>query len=135
MKVIFVYLSTIVSFVILDAIWLGFFGGKLFNSIIGEFLLDEFRIFPAVLFYILYVAGIMVFVFPLASRHGGRWAAGLYGAFFGLCAYGTYDLTSHAVLRLWTWQLTTIDMAWGTFATAVASLIGAWVGRRMGREL
>jgi uncharacterized membrane protein len=125
-----VYLSTLIVFLTLDAIWLGLVGGSLYSSALGGLMLDGFRVVPAVLFYLLYISGIVMFVLPLSRHRGGRWAPAIYGACFGLCAYGTYDLTNYAVLRIWTWQLTVIDMAWGVFVTSAASLIGAWVERR-----
>ena len=96
-------------------------------------MLDGFRITPAALFYILHISGIAVFVLPLARQRASLWAACAYGAFFGICAYGTYDLTNQAVLRVWTTQLTVIDMAWGAFVTAAASLGGVAVERRLTR--
>ena len=125
-----VYLSTLIVFLTLDAIWLGLVGGSFYSAVLGGLMLDGFRVVPAVLFYLLYISGIVMFVLPLSRRQGARWAPAMYGACFGLCAYGTYDLTNHAVLRVWTWQLTVIDMAWGATVTAAASLIGAWVERR-----
>jgi uncharacterized membrane protein len=130
MVLAFVYLSTLFVFLILDLIWLGLVGGSLYTAALGDQMLDRFRVVPAVLFYLLHITGIVVFVLPLARRGGRVWASAAYGAFFGLCAYGTYDLTNHAVLRVWTWQLTVIDMAWGAFVTGAASLMGAWVDRR-----
>ncbi len=88
-------------------------------------MVSPFRIVPAASFYALHVTGICVFVLPRARRH--IWIALPLGAFFGICAYGTYDLTNQAVLRIWTTRLTVTDMAWGAFVTAVASLSGALV--------
>ena len=130
MTLALIYLSTLFVFLALDAIWLGLVGGSFYAAALGGLMLNGFRPIPAMLFYLLYVSGIVTFVLPLARLPAGRWAAAIYGAFFGLCAYGTYDLTNYAVLRVWTWQLTVIDMAWGAFVTGTASLIGAWVERR-----
>lgn len=130
MTLTLVYLSTLIVFLALDAIWLGLVGGSFYSAVLGALMLDGFRVVPAVLFYLLYISGIVMFVLPLSRHRGARWAPAMYGACFGLCAYGTYDLTNHAVLRVWTWQLTVIDMAWGAFVTAAASVIGAWVERQ-----
>lgn len=129
-----VYLASLFVFLALDAIWLGLVGGSLYSAVLGGLMLDRFRVMPAVIFYLLYVSGIVMFVLPLARRCGGVWCAAMCGAFFGLCAYGTYDLTNYAVLRVWTWELTVIDMAWGALVTAAASITGAWVERRRGLE-
>ena len=128
MTLAFTYLSTLVVFLVLDGIWLGLVAGGFYATVLDGAMLDTVRIVPAALFYLLYVAGIVAFVLPRGARNLA--AAAGYGAFFGLCAYGTYDLTNDAVLRVWTWQLTVTDMAWGAVVTAVASVTGAWVNRR-----
>lgn len=123
-----VYAVTLVVFLAVDAVWLALVGGPLYVAAIGPLLADQFRILPAVMFYLLHIAGILVLVLPRAR--GAIGAAALYGAMFGLCTYGTYDLTNHAVLKLWTWQLTLIDMAWGAFVTGLAAAAGAWMQGR-----
>jgi uncharacterized membrane protein len=123
------WLLALLVFLALDTFWLGVAGGSLYTDVLGGLMLDGFRVAPAALFYVLHITGILVFVLPLARRRG-IWAAAGYGAFFGVCAYGTYDLTNQAVLRVWTTQLTVIDMSWGAFVTAAASLAGAWMQRR-----
>jgi uncharacterized membrane protein len=70
----------------------------------------------------------MVLVLPEARGRIGVAAA--RGAVFGLCTYGTYDLTNHAVLKVWSWEITLIDMAWGAALTALAAAAGAWLQRR-----
>ncbi len=124
------WLACLLVFLALDAVWLGIVGTSFYTRVLGDLMLDGFRIVPAALFYPLYITGIVVFVLPLARRKSQLWASIAYGAFFGVCAYGTYDLTNHAVLRVWIWQLTVIDMAWGAFVTAAASFVGAWMQRR-----
>ncbi|MSP03067.1 MAG: DUF2177 family protein [Acetobacteraceae bacterium] len=122
------WLASLIVFLALDAFWLGIAGHSIYADVLGPLMLDGFRLAPALVFYLLYVTGIAVFVLPLANRR--PWPAVAYGAFFGLCAYGTYDLTNHAVLKIWTTRLTVIDMAWGAFVTAAAASAGAWVQRR-----
>ena len=124
------WLASLAVFLALDAVWLGAVGGSFYTAVLGDQMLAGFRPLPAVLFYLLQVTGIVVFVLPSARHRSGLWAAAARGAFFGICTYGTCDLTNQAVLRVWTAQLTEIDMAWGAFVTAAASVTGAWVDRR-----
>lgn len=123
-----VYAVTLVVFLAVDAVWLAFVGGPLYAAAIGPLLAEQFRILPAVVFYLLHIAGILVLVLPRAQ---GAIGAAAYGAMFGLCTYGTYDLTNHAVLKLWSWQLTLVDMAWGAFVTGLAAVAGAWMQGRV----
>ena len=128
---ILTWLASLLVFLALDAIWLGFVGTSFYTGALGDLMLDDFRIVPAALFYPLQITGILVFVLPLARQRGTIWAAVAFGALFGLCTYGTYDLTNQAVLRVWTSQLTIMDMTWGAFVTAAAALTGALVQRRL----
>jgi len=128
------YTVTLVTFLVLDATWIGFIGGPLSTNTIGELLAERVRIAPAIVFYLLHVAGIVALVLPRAREFRTLWAAAAFGAVFGLCTYGTYDLTNFAVLRGWTWQLTVIDMAWGVFVTGFAATAGAAVDRRRDRR-
>jgi uncharacterized membrane protein len=121
------WLASLTAFLALDAVWLGLAGPSLYGGVLGGLMLDGFRIVPAALFYPLQITGIAVFVLPRARLA----AVAAHGALFGLCTYGTYDLTNEAVLRVWTWQLTAIDMTWGTCVTAAASVTGALVRRRI----
>ncbi len=85
------------------------------------------------LFYLLYAAGILVFVLPAAA---GEWQMTLlYGALFGLFTYGTYDLTNYATLKPWTLQLASADIAWGMAVTAVTSTLGMLAGQALLKRL
>jgi len=130
------YLATAVVFLGLDAIWLSNAGRLLYRPLLGDLLLDQFRMAPAVVFYLLYVVGIVIFAVQPAIV-SGRWSSALlYGALFGFFAYGTYDLTNMATLRGWPVTITVVDLAWGTMLTAVSAtagyLIGGAVTRAMG---
>jgi len=129
MRLALTWLASLIVFLALDTVWLGVVGGSLYTSVLGDIMLNGFRIVPAVLFYALQITGILVFVLPLARQQGRLSAAVAYGAFYGICTYGTYDLTNHAVLRVWTTQLTVIDMVWGAIVTGAASFTGAAVYR------
>lgn len=102
---------------LLDWIWLGFVAKKLYYSEIGKLLLDKPFMPAALLFYVLYVIGIVVFaVSPAIEKSSWQYALG-YGALFGLLAYATYDLTNWATLKGWSPKIVVIDMVWGAFLT------------------
>lgn len=118
------YLTTLAAVFGIDFVWLSLSHDKLYRPILKDMLVDGFRPAPAVIFYLVYAAGLAYFaVRPgLASESWGRGA--LNGALFGFFAYATYDLTNHATLRNWTATLTLADMAWGTVLSALAAAIG-----------
>ena len=108
---------------LLDFVWLGFIAKKLYYSEMGKILLDKPNMVPAVIFYIIYVIGIITFVVnPALAKASLAHAAG-YGALFGIVAYATYDLTNLAVTKGFSTKIVVIDMLWGAILTAcVASL-------------
>lgn len=122
MAYIAAYVASLIVFAALDAIWLTTMTSRLYRPALGEILLDNLRIAPAVVFYFLYPVGLVVFAAMPAVRSGSAGTALAYGALFGLLAYATYDLTNYATLRNWTLQLTVIDLIYGTVVAALTSL-------------
>jgi uncharacterized membrane protein len=98
---------------------------------IGEVLMpDGIRIAPAIIFYLLYIFGIVWFaVSPALANGGSLQTAALNGALLGLVCYGTYDLTNQATLKVWPSFITVMDMSWGAFLTATAAVAGTLVAR------
>ena len=56
------------------------------------------------------------------------------GAILGLVAYGAYDLTCQAVMKTWSTKVSAADMAWGAFASAVASAAGVAITQALSRK-
>lgn len=107
---------------ILDALWLGLVAKKFYKDQLGALLLDKPNVVPAILFYCIYVIGLVVFVLnPALEKQSWLHALG-YGALFGLVAYATYDLTNLSTLKGFTVKLVTIDIIWGVCFTAIASV-------------
>lgn len=126
------YLATLLVIVPIDFLFLGLVAKGFFTSQVGE-MLGTIRLAPAILFYLLYVAGILIFV---SAPAGATWQSTLlYGALFGFFCYATFELTSLSLLKHWTWPVVVVDVAWGTFVTAVAStaglLIANWLTPRI----
>lgn len=129
MKWIIAYVSAAVSFGVLDFLWLGWAGKNFYRPAIGELLAPSFRGGPALVFYAIYIAGIIWFaVRPGLS--GGTSAALLNGALLGGLAYATYDLTNQATMKVWPVHVTVVDIIWGAFATAIAATVATWVTTR-----
>jgi uncharacterized membrane protein len=121
--IVVAYLSTAVIFLGLDAIWLRNAADLLYRPMLGAILLERFRLMPALLFYLLYVSGVVKFA-VLPALESGRWTTALVsGAWLGLIAYGTYDLSNQATLKVWPTLVTTVDLCWGTCLTASASVL------------
>jgi uncharacterized membrane protein len=115
------YLATLIVLVPIDFLFLGLVAKGFFTSEVGD-MLGEIRPAPAILFYLLYVAGIVIFVSGAAGATPRSTL--LYGALFGLFCYATFELTALSLLRHWTWAVVMVDVSWGAFVTAVASTLG-----------
>ena len=115
------YLATLIVLVPVDFLFLGKIAKAFFTKEVGD-MLGEVRPAPAILFYLLYVAGILIFV---NAPPGATWRSTLlYGALFGLFCYATFELTSLSLLKHWTWAVVVVDVSWGTVVTAFASTMG-----------
>lgn len=123
------YLLTVPVLFVIDMLWLGFFAKDFYRAQIGFLLRTEFNWFAAILFYLLFIAGILFFAVAPALEAGGWQRALLYGALFGFFAYATYDLTNLATVRDWPIPVTIVDLAWGTFLSAMVATAGYHIAR------
>jgi uncharacterized membrane protein len=129
-KYLYAYGGAALVFLAMDAAWISFAAAKLYKPAIGEIMTDQIRIAPAVAFYVLYIAGLVVLAIRPALASGSWVEAAWMGATVGLVAYGTYALTDQAILRVWATKLTLADMAWGAFVSGVAATAGYLIARR-----
>ena len=127
-KYIAAYIATGISFALIDSVWLRTMYARLYKPEIGELMMkDGFRLWPAIIFYLLYILGMMIFAVGPALQSGKWQTASVWGALLGFFCYMTYDLTNHATMKVWSVKVTVLDILWGTFLTGSASLAGWWV--------
>ena len=120
---------TALIFSAIDVFWIGFAANKIYNKYIGKLLRKKFLPAPAILFYLIYIIGLVVFALQPALDHHSISLAVWHGAFFGLVCYATYDLTNMATLKGWSAKLTIIDMTWGTVLSAVVTTLSYLIFR------
>lgn len=131
MRILGVYLVSLAAFLALDALWLGAVARGFYKRELGHLLAPDVRWAAAGIFYMLYVAGVLVLVvFP--HLYAPPWRTVLLGAVFGLCAYAAYDLTNLATLARWPVAMTVVDMVWGTVLTGVTAAVGRQAARWFG---
>jgi uncharacterized membrane protein len=128
MRVLSAYLATAVVMAVLDFCWLPYFSKAFFEPAVGELLAARTNMVAAVLFYVLYVAGIVFFA--IWPARGWTMALGT-GAVLGFFAYMTYDLTNMATLKVWPAWLAAMDIAWGAAVTALAATAGYLAASRI----
>lgn len=126
------WLTTAVVFLGVDAIWLSVMGPRLYRPILGEILAPKVDLAAAAAFYLLYVTGLVIFAVAPALEKASLARAVVLGALIGLVAYGTYDLTNQATLKVWDLRLTLADMMWGACASAIAAGVAYAAASRVG---
>ena len=127
-RIAVLYVATLFILTGLDFLFLGLIAKGFFTAEVGD-MLGELRPLPAVLFYLLYVVGVLTFV---SGAAGTNWQSTLlYGALFGLFCYATFDLTALALLKHWSWPVAFLDVGWGAVVTAVSSTAGLLLADRV----
>ncbi|MEW8969611.1 MAG: DUF2177 family protein [Mesobacillus sp.] len=124
-----IYFVTFIVFLMLDSVWLGVISPALYKEQIGHLLAPEVNWIAAVMFYILFIAGLVFFAVKPSIQQNSWKAALRNGAFFGLVCYATFDLTNQATMRDWPMLITAIDLVWGTFICGISSLASFFIGR------
>ena len=129
MRVVYLYLLTIPIFFAIDMIWLGFLARGFYRDNLGHLMRPDINWFAALVFYLLYIAGIMIFAtMPSLEKNSLRMAVVL-GGLFGFFAYATYDLTNQATVKDWPLLVTVIDLIWGIVLSVMVSTISYYAGK------
>ncbi len=131
MKILILYAATTVIFFVLDAIGLRLLIKPVFDRHIAHLYADPFRVVPAIVFYLGYVAGVLWFVSVPALQKGDPLAALIGGVLLGLMAYGTYEFTNYATLRDWSMNQVATDMLWGGALTGISAWAGVLIARAL----
>jgi len=114
------FVITFIVFFVIDLAWLGLIAKNLYAKHLGYIMAEKVNWTAAILFYILFIIGILYFAITPATSLGN---VVLSGALFGLISYATYDLTNLATIKSWPVIITVIDLVWGTtLSTLTASI-------------
>jgi uncharacterized membrane protein len=113
-RAIIIYLITVPIFFAIDLVWLGLVAKDFYQKHLGTLLSPQVNWTAAILFYLLFIAGIVFFAVKPALEEQSALRALLNGALFGLMAYATYDLTNQATVKDWPVIVTIVDLVWGT---------------------
>lgn len=117
------YLIALPVFFVIDMIWLGLISKNFYKNQIGFLMKSDINWIAAIIFYLLFIAGLVIFVILPAIEKQSISNAILLGGLFGLIAYATYDLSNLATLKNWPVIVTVVDLIWGTSVSILVSVI------------
>jgi uncharacterized membrane protein len=130
-SVIKAYLPTLVVFLLIDMLWLVVIARTFYREQIGFLMRSNVNWIPAILFYLLFVAGLLIFAVAPAFEGQSLPRAAVLGGLFGLFCYSTYDLTNYATLKDWPLTIVVVDIVWGMALSAIVAsagyLIAGWL--------
>jgi len=118
-------------FFIIDMVWLVLVAKKFYQEQIGFLMKPDINWFAAIIFYLLFIAGLVIFVISPAVEKQSWTYALIFGALFGLITYSTYDLTNLATLKDWPLLVTVVDLIWGTVLASSISLITYFIANKI----
>jgi uncharacterized membrane protein len=125
------FLIALPVFFAIDIAWLVLVAKKFYQQQIGFLMKPDINWFAAIIFYLLFIAGLVIFVIsPAVEKHSWVHAI-LFGALFGLVTYATYDLTNLATMKDWPLLVTVVDLVWGTVLAASISGITYFISGKI----
>ena len=128
-KILYTYGAMLVAFLAVDMLWLGVIAKNIYKDQIGFLMKTTPNWVAAIIFYLLFIVGIMIFaVIPGVEKNSLQYTL-LYGGLFGFFTYMTYELTNYAVIKDWPFAIVPIDITWGVVLALLVSLVGFFVGK------
>lgn len=126
------YFATLLAFFAIDIVWLGLVASSFYRKQLGFIMADNPNWLAAIIFYLLFIVGILFFVVVPGLEQNSLQATLLRAALFGLITYATYDLTNLATLKNWPLLVTVIDLIWGTVLSTLVSTASFFIGKWLG---
>ena len=123
------YLASLAVFFAVDMVWLVFVARSFYKKYLGYIMAPTVNWVPAIIFYLLFIVGILVFVVLPGVKENSLQSTILKALLFGLITYATYDLTNLATINQWPLTVTLIDLIWGMVLSAIVSITGFYVAK------
>jgi uncharacterized membrane protein len=131
MRIALTYLIATVTFFVIDMAWLGFFARSFYKAKLGFILSDKVNWPAAIIFYLIYIGGILFFAVLPALREQNWMLALINGAVLGMLCYATYDLTNMATIDKWPLIVVIVDIIWGIVLTGGVATITYFIGNKL----
>ena len=126
------YFIALPVFFVIDMIWLGIVAKDFYRAQIGALMKPEVNWTAAIIFYLIFIVGLVVFVVAPAIEKNSWIHALLFGALFGLVCYATYDLTNLAIAKDWPLLVTIVDLIWGAILASSVSIVTYFIANKIG---
>ncbi|MFN7261176.1 MAG: DUF2177 family protein [Cyclobacteriaceae bacterium] len=126
------YLIALPIFFIVDMIWLGVLAKNFYKNQIGFLMKPDVNWAAAIIFYLLFLVGVVLFVIEPALEKKDLMFALSRGALFGLITYATYDLTNLATLKDWPLKVVVVDIIWGAVLSGTVCGSSYWIANKLG---
>lgn len=125
------YFLAVPIFFLIDMLWLGLIAKGFYQKQLADFLSPNVNWTAAIIFYLIYIVGILFFAVWPAFQEGSLSKALLYGALFGFFTYATYDLTNLATLKDWPLIVVVVDIIWGAILCLSVSGLSYLLGKTL----
>lgn len=123
-EIVITYLLMLMLFLAIDFFWLGLVAKNFYQKHLGRFFSDKVNWTAALIFYLLFILGVMIFSVYPAVLQDSLMRAVIFGVLFGLFTYATYDLTNLATLKDWPVPIVILDIIWGMVLSGIISGVG-----------
>jgi len=117
------YVISIISFVVIDALWLLVISKNLYKKELGNLMTDNPNLIAAIIFYVIYTAVLIYFVINPSIIEKDLTNLLIKASLFGLITYFTYDITNFIILKNYPLKIVIIDIIWGIFIVNAVSFI------------
>jgi len=130
-KTLILYFSTLLVFFVIDLIWLLLMNSRFYKIQLAGLMSNKVNWLPAILFYLLFIVGVLLLVVLPAVDRDSWIRAMLLGGLLGMIAYSTYDLSNLATIKNWPVVVTIVDIVWGTVLSAIVATISFYIARAL----
>ena len=130
-QVVILYFITLAIGFVIDLVWLGVMNSRFYKPKLAGLMSDKVNWLPGIMFYVLFVFGLLALVVIPAFNNESWLSAMLMGGLLGMIAYGTYDLTNLASIKNWPVPVTVVDIIWGTVFSAIVATIGYFIAKAL----
>ena len=123
------YGLTVPLFFVIDIIWLGVVAKSFYQKNLKYILSPNVNWTAAIIFYLIYIVGILIFaVVPAVTKDSLRYAV-VWGALFGFFTYATYDLTNLALIKDWPLKIVVVDILWGVVLCSTVAVLSYYIAK------